>query len=86
MLRPRMPNKADTTTQPKKAIRDELTNPRPAENSTGLTNLHAHILDNPPDPPAALSPEELRKLKTHYVEVERGRSLALAYHRRNAVR
>lgn len=86
MIRPRVPNEADTTAQSKKAIRDDLTNPRPTENITGITNSRAHILDNPPDPPASLSPEELRKLKTHYIEVERRRSLALAYHRRNAIR
>jgi len=84
MFRPHLPKEAGATVQSKKAIRDDLINPRPSENVTGITNF-VHILDNPHDPPASLSPEELRNLKAHHIEVERLRSLALAYHQRNTI-
>jgi hypothetical protein len=86
MLHPPEPSEADTNAKCKKPSLDDSANRRPPQNVARITNLRAHILGNPPEPPAALRPEELCKLKTHSAAVDRRRSLALAYHRRNTMR
>lgn len=86
MLRPRVPTEPDTATEPKKTTSEDLTSPRPSENVEGIAKSRAHIWNNPPGSPGGLNPEELRKLRIHNVTVERRRSLALTYHRRNAMR
>jgi hypothetical protein len=86
MLHSRVPPEADTTTKGKKPSLDDLANRRPPKNVARITNPRVHILENSPKPPAALSPEELQKLKTEFAAVERYRSLALTYHQRNTIR
>jgi hypothetical protein len=77
---------ADTTAKSKEPNLDDLTNRRPPKNVARITSQRVHILDNSPAPPAALSPEELQKLKIEFAAVERRRCLALAYHQRNSIR
>lgn len=70
--------------QSKKVIRRDTENPRLTENVSRIPR--PRILDNPYNPPASLSKEERRDLKAHQIEVERRRSMALFYSRRNAIR
>lgn len=68
----------------KKVIRRDTANPNLTENVPRIPR--PRILDSPYNPPASRSKEERRDLKAHQIEVERRRSMALFYSRRNAIR
>lgn len=76
--------KINVEVQSKKVTRRGTTNPHSTENVPRIPR--PRILDNPCNPPASPSKEEWRGLKAHQISVERQRSIAILYSRRNRIR
>jgi hypothetical protein len=70
--------------QPRKAIRRDTANPNQTENVS--KTLEPRILDNLCYPSVSRSKEGRMNLKAHQIEVERQRSIAILYYRRNRIR
>jgi len=84
MLRMRARKETEVEAQSNKVIRKDTTNPRQTEHVSRMAT--PRILDIPYNLPALLNREKLCNPKAHQMEVERRRSTALFYFRRNAIR
>lgn len=84
MLRIHARKETEIEAQSNKAIRRDTTNPRQKERVSRIAS--PRILEIPYNLPASLNREKLCNLKAHQIDVERRRSTALFYFRRNAIR
>lgn len=76
--------KIDVEVQSKKVIRRDTANPNQTDDVS--KTLRPLILDNPCYPSASRSKEGRMNLKAHQISVERQRSIAILYSRRNRIR